>query len=297
MDLQQPGVEHRGRVDHQVGLERRRLAAERLEPLQRAVGGDGEVQHLEPAGQPRLLGVGVQPVFEQVDVGLLGADAPAHVHRRAEHGDAEGPRRASRRRSARSRMPWALVVNGWPKRVWLTFGLSSNWRKSSAEGARDVRGVEADPVGRLAQQPEHQLAAGALGAVDAADQALVIAAGVGLAVGPVELGRAGAVQRRAGPGPVSGQRDQAHGSTSERLREAERAGRWWGGSVRVMAVGSNGRCRGPELGTTRVAGSAPRRAGGRAGRGRRRWGGSRSVRSPARPGRCRRRRRRGRRRP
>ena len=33
----------------------------------------------------------VQPLFELIDVGVLVLDAPAHVDRRAQDGDAKGP--------------------------------------------------------------------------------------------------------------------------------------------------------------------------------------------------------------
>ena len=162
------------------------------------------------------------------------------------------------------------------------FGLSSNWRKSSSEVAGDVRGVEADPVGRLAQEPERQLAPACPRAVAGADEALVIAAGGRLAVGPVRA-RASAccpaptapvAQRRAaGARPTT-----RHERGSARSR-AGQAGGSWVGSVRVIGRSASSwpvaSVPGAVGATARGVGAGPRRAGGRAGRGPRRWGGSR----------------------
>ena len=51
MNFHQPQVEHGRRINHQVGLKRQGLAAQRLEPLKRAVSGDGEVEHLVAPGR------------------------------------------------------------------------------------------------------------------------------------------------------------------------------------------------------------------------------------------------------
>src|SRR5262249_56704756 len=77
VDLDQPGVEQGRRVEHQVGLERHRLAAEGLEALHRAVGGDGEVEHLEPSRQPAARGVRVEPAVQAVEIGALSPCAPS----------------------------------------------------------------------------------------------------------------------------------------------------------------------------------------------------------------------------
>ena len=98
MNLRQPQIEHRGRVDHQVRMERQRLAAESFQALKWTVRGDGEVEHLEAAlpVKPLSAAVLVEPFLKQIAVGLLVAHAPAHVHRGAEQRDAERTREASR---------------------------------------------------------------------------------------------------------------------------------------------------------------------------------------------------------
>ncbi len=100
-------------------MERHRLAAKSFQPLKRAVGGDGEVEHLEPpvAVETLAAAVLVKPFLKQVAVGLLVAHAPAHVHRRPEHGDRGTCRDGFSRATSGLCMPWELVTNGWPKRV------------------------------------------------------------------------------------------------------------------------------------------------------------------------------------
>src|SRR5262249_27726707 len=67
--------------------------AKRLEPLERAVGRDGKVEHLKPArGRESLANrMRAEPLLELIAVSVLVSHAPAHVHRRTEDGNANGP--------------------------------------------------------------------------------------------------------------------------------------------------------------------------------------------------------------
>ena len=175
VDLAEPGVEGRRRIEHQVGPERARLAAVRLEALERAVRGDREIQDLEPPRQAEPRRAGVQPIFKPIHIGLFGGDSPAHVHRRPKDGDAEDAVGLLDRGLA---VAHAVAVGG--ERVaeegLVEVGLEFELEEVAVrERVADVGGVEPRPFGGLAHEPQGDAAAAGLGIVADADQSFVIA--------------------------------------------------------------------------------------------------------------------------
>ena len=217
-------IERGRRVDHQVGLKRHHLAAERLEPLHGAVGRDGEIEHLEPPRRREPLPgrVVLQPLFELIDVGVLVAARPSPcpstsrgrrcetfpagfsiVDRVVVHAEGIGDERLAEQGPLDQRLELEL-------------------EEVVVEVVDDVGFLEADPARRFADQPQRRIAARSLRVRRiAADQALVVAGRVALALGAVQLGRARAVDHVADAVPAGRPGKKGHDQQQKRLNDAD----------------------------------------------------------------------------